>query len=616
MKKQKKLIIILSLAFALMLALYFAVVQPLVNREEPKEPPLSVDEGEGLYHNIRLLYDKIEREDIKTIEVHNSDGDYSFVRSDPSKRSSDFVIQEGERIYFLPEYDYEKISEIVVAVGTTYVREKIISETVTEEIFAEYGLSLADDPAYFRVETFDGESFKVYIGEKTITDGGFYMRREGVASVYVSQSTTVGNAVNAKPEYYVKPLLTRVFTTHGHYYTKDFTVWRKITDVNETLHRDDAVQFEFYEINGDGTKGELRAASMDLRDAQVAIKDAFEGKKIGDGDFSFVRKFDANYEDKTLAGRSVEYTVTRITGIDRLEICLNYLNTDERSLFQAGDIYAITDPREKRSYVPNTSMYMTVLEGIEALEGIEVVEFGLTSEKMAEYGLGEVKIYYESPEAIKSAANDNDVTISNYIMNMLYVSEKQQDGSYYAGSLLFDIIARVDGEIFDYLYEPFSSWVTDRPFSISINDVSEMKFDFGYADADETHTFLLSHTVNNKKTVLSKVTHKESSKAVNVSAFRQLFMDLLSMYYSGDYEGEKDASEIVSKKENSVLTLTVTLKNSETRTIDFCPYSERQMLVGIDGDAFFYVSTVKGEKLYNDVKLILDGKMPDYEKIY
>ena len=616
MKKQKKLIIILALAFALMLILYFAVVLPIVNKEEPKQPPLSVDEGEGLYHNIRLLYEKIEREDIKRIEIHNEGGDYAFVRSDPSKRASDFVIQEGEEIYFLPEYDYEKISEIVVGVGTTYVREKIISSDVTEEIFAEYGLSLAEDPDYFIVETFDGDSFKVYIGERTITDGGYYLRREGVASVYVSQSTTVGQAVQAKPEYYVKPLLTRVFTTHGHYYTKDFTVWRKITDTEETVHRDDTVRFEFYEIKEDGTKGELRSGSMDLRDAQVAIKSAFEGKKIGDGNFNFVRKYDASFEDKALAGRSVEYCVTRLFGFDRLEICLNYLDTDERSLFQAGDIYAITDPREKRSYTPNTSMYMTVLEGIEALEGIEVVDFGLTTEKLSEYGLGEFKIYYESPETIKSAANGNDVIISSYVMNMLYVSEKQEDGSYYAGSLLFDIIAKVDGEVFDYLYAPFSEWVADKPFQININDVSELKFDFGYADADETHTFKLSHTVSGNKTALSKVSHAESSKTVNVSAFRQLFMDLLTIYYSGDYTGERDATEIVSNKENSVLTLTVTLKNSEKRTIDFCPYSERQMLVGIDGSAYFYISSAECEKMYNDIKLILDGKIPDYEKNY
>ena len=259
---------------------------------------------------------------------------------------------------------------------------------------------------------------------------------------------------------------------------------------------------------------------------------------------------------------------------------------------------------------------MTVLEGIEALEGIEVVDFGLTTEKLSEYGLGEFKIYYESPETIKSAANENDVIISSYIMNMLYVSEKQEDGSYYAGSLLFDIIAKIDGEVFDYLYAPFSEWVADKPFSININDVSELKFDFGYADADETHTFKLSHTVSGNKTALSKVSHVESSKQINVSAFRQLFMDLLTIYYSGDYTGDRDASEIVANKESSVLTLTVTLKNSEKRTIDFCPYSERQMLVGVDGSAYFYISSAECEKMYNDIKLILDGKIPDYEKNY
>ena len=616
MKKQKKLILILALAFALMLILYFAVVLPIVNKEEPKQPPLSVDEGEGLYHNIRLLYDKIEREDIKTIEVHNPDGDYAFVRSDPKKRSSDFVIQQGEKVYILPEYDYEKISEIVVAVGTAYVREKIINGSVTEEVFAEYGLSLEENPAYFRVETFDGDSFKVYIGEKTITDGGYYLRREGVDSVYVSQSTTVGSAILAKPQYYIKPVLTQIFTTYGHYYTKDFTFWRKITNTEETVHRDDTVQFEYYEIKENGEHGELKAGSFDLRDAQVAIKSAFEGKKIGDGDFTFVYKYAANHENKELAGKSVEYCVTSLSGIDRLEICLNYLNSWERSLFRAGDIYAITDPRDKRSYTPNTSMYMTVLEGIEALEGIEVVEFGLTSEKIAEYGLGAFKIYYETPESAKSTESGNDVIISNYIMNMLYVSEKQEDGSFYAGSLLYDIIARVDGEVFDYLYAPFSEWVADRPFSISINDVSEMKFDFGYADADETHTFKLSHAASGTKTVLNRVVHEESSKQVNVSAFRMLFMDLLNIYYTGDYTGETDASEIVSKKANSVLSLTVTLKNSEKMTVDLCPYSERQMLVGIDGGAYFYIPVSKGEKLYNDIKLILDGKMPDYEKNY
>ena len=40
------------------------------------------------------------------------------------------------------------------------------------------------------------------------------------------------------------------------------------------------------------------------------------------------------------------------------------------------------------------------------------------------------------------------------------------------------------------------------------------------------------------------------------------------------------------------------------------------MLVGIDGGAYFYVSTSEAEKMYNDIKLILDGKMPDYEKFY
>ncbi len=616
MKKQKKLTLILALAFALLLLLYFCVVMPLVNKEEPPPPPLDVDEGEGLYHNIRLLYENIDRVDIESITLHNDTADYSFIRKDPEKKNSDFIIKEGENIYYLPEYDYEKISEIVVAAGTTYVREKIINGEVSEEVFAEYGLSLAENPAYFVLKTFDGRTEKVYIGEKTITDGGYYLRREGVDAVYVSQSVNIGDAVLRAPQYYVKPLLTAIFTTYGNYYTKDFTVWSKKTDENERVHRDDTVQFVYYELKEDGSTSEKMEGSADLRDMQVAIKDAFEGKRIGDGDFTFVRKYVDNYEDKNLAGRSVTYYVEKIIGIDRLEICLNYINTAERSLFSAGDIYAITDPRDKRSYTPNTDMYMTILDGIAAMEGAETVAIGVSAEKIAEYGLGAYKIYYETPQTIKTVANSNDVITSNHMTNMLYVSERQEDGTYFVGSLLFDIIAKVDAETLDYLSWPFSKWVSNKPFSININDIALTQFRFSYADANETHSFYPITNMLGEKNGIDRVLHEESGKNVSVNNYRQLFMVLLTTYFSGDYDGEREATEIISDKEGCILTLEIELKNGEGREWKFYPYTERKVLVSVDGGAYFYINSSEVEKLYNDIQLLLDGKALDYEKKY
>jgi hypothetical protein len=69
-------------------------------------------------------------------------------------------------------------------------------------------------------------------------------------------------------------------------------------------------------------------------------------------------------------------------------------------------------------------------------------------------------------------------------------------------------------------------------------------------------------------------------------------------------------------KENCILELTLTLKDGEARKIDFYPYSERKVLVSVDGGAYFYISAPEVEKFYNDIKLILAGKKPDYEKIY
>ena len=616
MRKQKKLALILALSFVLLLLLYFFVVTPLVNKEEPPTPPPTVDEGEGLYHNIRLLYEKVDRVDIKEIVIHSEEEDFSFVRYDEKDKYSDFVIKEGEEIYLLPEYEQQKISEIVVAVGTTYVREKIIKGEITEEVYAEYGLSYDDNPAYFILKTKNGEEYKVYVGEKTVNDEGYYLRREGADAVYVSQTTNAGKAVENPPEYYVKPILSREFTNYGYYYTKDFTLWTKITDENERVHRDDTVQFSYCELKENGERGETLEGSADLREMQVAIKDACEGKRIGDGGFTFKRKYPDNYENKDLAGRTVEYYVEKLLGFDRLEICLNYLNMDERSLFSAGEVYEITDPRDKRAYTPNSAVYMEILENIGVLEGVEVVEFGLTAEKIAKYGLGAYKVYYESPETIKGIDGKNDVIASDFLANAFYISEKNEDGSYYVGSMLYDIIAKVDGEKMDFVSYPFSKWVTNKPFSASINDILSTEFKFNYADAKESHTFILSHSGEGEKLTLSKVFHKESSTSVAVNNYRQLYMNMLTVYYSGDYDGKIPTETLTADEKNCILTLTLTLKDGETRKIKFYPYTERKVLVSVDGGAYFYISAPEVEKFYRDISLILDGKKPDYEKIY
>ena len=121
MKKQKRIIIAFLIAIAVLTVLYFAVVVPLVNREEPKEPGISVDEGEDVLYNTRLVYEKLDREEIVSIKIKNEDAEFTLIRDDPTNNKSGFLIEIDGLAYARCDYDDEQISALIVSAGTVTV---------------------------------------------------------------------------------------------------------------------------------------------------------------------------------------------------------------------------------------------------------------------------------------------------------------------------------------------------------------------------------------------------------------------------------------------------------------------------------------------------------------
>jgi hypothetical protein len=107
MKKQKKLVIAFLIALLSLIVLYLAVVLPLVNREEPKPDGIQVDEGEDVLYNTRLVYEKLDREDIVSITVKNEYGEFSLVRDDPESKRSGFLISYNGEKYTMCDYNEE-----------------------------------------------------------------------------------------------------------------------------------------------------------------------------------------------------------------------------------------------------------------------------------------------------------------------------------------------------------------------------------------------------------------------------------------------------------------------------------------------------------------------------
>ena len=319
----------------------------------------------------------------------------------------------------------------------------------------------------------------------------------------------------------------------------------------------------------------------------------------------------------------LEDRVKEIKSINSLYITLNFLKTSERSKFHAGVAYAITAPEQKIGYQPNTNNYMGVLEKIGFMSGTETVAIGLTAATMEEFGLDRHTLYFEAPTKLSydtAAGKTDDVIVESTNKYYLYISDKQADGSYFVGSEQTNIVARVDGELLAFLERSDAWWLKDTMYTVNIGEASKLEFDFNYTDVTDKFDFALTHErTDEAHPSLEAVTYLGDGRAINVSAFRNLYMHLLTCYYTGEYDGEAAKEEVLAGK--SVLTMRVTLSDGEVYVYRYYPYSARHVLVSIakEGEtegAYFYILSAELEKIYRDIQTLLAGGVPDPEKQY
>ena len=632
-KKNQLLPLLVAGAFLILLILYFAVVRPLTKAPEQTTPPVVTGPGEGVQYQTGTLYPSIKRSDMKSITVHNGTGTYKFERLSPKEgqeatnTDSFFMFQkkDGEfKSYAHISYNEERFSELVVATGTFYYLKNLSQEEdlAGEALdYSEYGLAEEDDPAWFEIVTFSSpDPIRVYVGNPAVTDNGYYVRVEGRDTVYVSNSTLVGETALETLASFVDPMLTTIFVQYGYYYTKDFTLWKPQAP-DYAIRKQDSISFTYRTVI-DGIESESMNGSTDLRTARQEILDAFVGKTKAADPFSFSMTYeDSKDVEEALRGKTVTYKIESIDTVSGLYIALDFLNASKRSDFHAGVAYTITAPDEKTGYLPSSNNYMGILESVGALTGSETVAIGLDVDTIEKYGLNAYVIYYDSPLSIKSdTVNTDDVVVDSYMPNYLYISEKQADGTYLVGSLLTDIVARVDGSVFRFLEHSDAWWLNSTMLTVNISNVSKLEFDFNYLDADVTHSFgLTAELLEGGRKSVKAVKHLESGKSINVSDFKQLYMHLVTIYYTEEYDGTVPVPEVLEN--DPVLAMRITMSDGEIYTYRYYPYSARHVLVSIAKEgsaegAYFYVLSPEVEKIYQDILLLLAGKTPDPDKQY
>ncbi len=185
LQKTARISIILACIALVGVIVYFAVVAPLLKREE-YIPELF--EGEVYQNSAIYILPMYERSQIKSVEIKNSLEHYKLnsVKSDSGQIT--FKIEGSEHININEESLAALLADVRVLITNSPAGQDRITSTATEADLASYGLDEASDPAWFEVALTDGTSYRIYIGKSLVTTTGYYVRLEGRKNVVTDEA--------------------------------------------------------------------------------------------------------------------------------------------------------------------------------------------------------------------------------------------------------------------------------------------------------------------------------------------------------------------------------------------------------------------------------------------
>lgn len=391
------------------------------------------DFGEFVLMFKRLTYDAGATEDesivIKSIEVHNEHGSYTFVRGE----KNNFKIVGHEDTSF----SKESFAHLAVTCGYTLATRRLESPKMTASgviDYAEYGLAESKrvrvetdsdgneieveydyKPAWYVITTMTGESHKIIIGDKTVTGTGYYARYEGRDTIYVVGTGSIENLLLGRIEDFVTPMIVYPMGQTNYINVRDFIIYKDIDykAIFEELHG---------KYGSDDTSEEFYKEYEKL----------FEKYSSKVCDFSFVQIED---REGTLSAHDPY--------ISKLEYAEGYY-IDGESADHA--LYGFYDTAFNR-----------------------VVKLSPSDEELEEYGLQTAP--YVVGFLYRTRNDDGEII---YVENFVEISEHHKEGYYYAYSEQYDMIVEIDENSFDFLEWEEIMWYDSAYIKTNISYVDKI----------------------------------------------------------------------------------------------------------------------------------------------
>ena len=232
-KKRTTTIIILAVLFAVLLAVYFVFVHPLVLETIDSSVKLDLLDGE-IQITDKLttfyIYEPIQRSSIKTIKVKNEHGGFTVSREiknttsanggQPALSLGDFVLNGHKGLPF----DDNKLASLIVTTGMPVAMMRVAQGLGDDtDALAQYGL---DEPqASWTLTKTDGAEFTVYVGDELITEGGYYVKYSDRDAVYI-MSLTLADTVLEPGYSLLSPKIISGLTENNYYLIDTFAVMK------------------------------------------------------------------------------------------------------------------------------------------------------------------------------------------------------------------------------------------------------------------------------------------------------------------------------------------------------------------------------------------------------
>ena len=388
----------------------------------------------------RLTYDISSTSDqtrlIKSIEVHNEYGSYTFERV----KNNIFDLKGHEGV----PYNTQSFAQLAVACGYTvssirlenprrlpdgsidYAEYGLAPEkrvkTETDEEGNEIEIEYDYKPSWYVITTMSGTEHKVYIGDMTVTGTGYYAKYEGRDKIYVLSSSGFTDLVLNKVEKFITPQIVSTTKQNTYFDVRDFVIYDSIDhqgiieDIEKDYGRED---------------GEDK---VELTEEEI-------------------NKFYGKYLEK-----------------NSHKVChFSYENTISRD----GTIFAYSPYVSKlaydKGYQLNSQTVDTVLYALYSTDFTEVIKLDPSAEDLEEYGL------YSAPYMMLFYYNSTDGDGNTvYLENQVSISKKTADGIFYAYSPFFNMIVGVKESSFGFLEYDELAWYEQNYIRSDIAFVEEI----------------------------------------------------------------------------------------------------------------------------------------------